>query len=52
MASGGSSLRMLGSRAVVTGPVRSVEFSVVIAVVLQVPVVEFIVINYLYITNI
>ena len=52
MAFGESSVGMLERCAVVTGPVKGVEFFVVIVVVVQLPLVVFIIFNFSYITNI
>lgn len=52
MASGGSSVGMLESCAVVMGPVKGVEYFVVTVVIVQVLLFGFIISNYIYITNI
>ena len=52
MASGGSGVGMLEGCAVVTGPVKGVEYFVVTVVVVKVLLFEFIIFNFTYITNI
>ena len=49
---GGSSVGMVEGCAVVTGSLKGVEFFVMTAVFVQVSLVEFIIFNYTYITNI